>query len=392
MARFLSTQRPVTPLPYWVYYLVILGLTLIGLLTSLYLSISHYRVYTDIGYRSFCAISRAINCDTVSQSKFSVFMGLPVPIWGVIGYTVVLLLLPLAMGGKRDKTGVWPMLFVLSLLYSCYSVVLAFISTYFIQSYCIMCIVTYGVNFLILFYAWLIRKRFGGGKLMPSLATDTRLLWRNRGYVSSWLVPIVLLIFWAIPFFPKYWDLKPPAYAGNIATGLTSDGHPWIGAENPKLVITEYTDYLCFQCKKMHFYLRELIAKYPDKVRLIHRHFPMDRDYNPLVKEPFHIGSGKMALLAIAAAQEGKFWEANDYLFALAGKRKSIDIREFADRLGLKQDRMLKAVIDPQTIRMLQADIQQGLKLNISGTPGYVVDNQVYLGTIPADVLTAVVD
>ncbi|MBU3949567.1 MAG: hypothetical protein KJ826_15285 [Proteobacteria bacterium] len=43
-------------------------------------------MYTDIGYESFCAISKAINCDTVSQSPYSVFLGVPLAIWGVAGY------------------------------------------------------------------------------------------------------------------------------------------------------------------------------------------------------------------------------------------------------------------------------------------------------------------
>ena len=67
-----------------------------GLVDSVYLSISHYRVYTDIGYKSFCAISRTINCDTVSQSPFSIFLDVPVPVWGIIGYTFFLLLVAFA--------------------------------------------------------------------------------------------------------------------------------------------------------------------------------------------------------------------------------------------------------------------------------------------------------
>ena len=71
----------------------------------------------------------------------------------------------------------------------------------------------------------------------------------------------------------------------------------------------EFTDYLCFQCRKMHYYLRDLVARYPDKIRLVHRNYPMDHEFNPMVKEPFHVGAGKMALLAIHAAASGSFLE-----------------------------------------------------------------------------------
>jgi uncharacterized membrane protein len=72
------------PLPFQFYFLPVCSLVIVGLAASCYLAISHYRVYTDIGYSSFCAISKAINCDTVSQSPYSIFMELPVPIWGVL--------------------------------------------------------------------------------------------------------------------------------------------------------------------------------------------------------------------------------------------------------------------------------------------------------------------
>ena len=45
----------------------------------------------------------------------------------------------------------------------------------------------------------------------------------------------------------------------------------------------EFTDYQCFQCRKMHYYLRKLVARYPDKIRITHCSFPMDQEFNPLL-------------------------------------------------------------------------------------------------------------
>ena len=87
----IEKDKAIQPLPFAVYYFTVVFLTLAGLIVSLYLSYSHYRVYTDVGYKSFCAISKAINCDTVSQSAYSIFLGLPVPVWGIVGYIFFLL-------------------------------------------------------------------------------------------------------------------------------------------------------------------------------------------------------------------------------------------------------------------------------------------------------------
>jgi uncharacterized membrane protein len=81
-----NSSNPVIPLPFPVYFWTVVVLTGLGLADAVYLSISHYRVYTDIGFASFCAISRAINCDTVSQSPYSILWGAPVPVWGIFGY------------------------------------------------------------------------------------------------------------------------------------------------------------------------------------------------------------------------------------------------------------------------------------------------------------------
>ena len=56
----------------------------------------------------------------------------------------------------------------------------------------------------------------------------------------------------------------------------------------------------------MHYFLRHIIAKNPDKLQLVHKHFPMDHAFNPLIKTALHVGAGRIALLAIYAAKNSK--------------------------------------------------------------------------------------
>ncbi len=324
---FSGSQKPINPLPFPVYFGPLLALSLGGLADSIYLAISHYRVYTDIGYSSFCALSKSINCDTVSQSPYSILLGVPVPVWGVLGYLVFSLLLGLAWSERRRQKDGWALLQSIALLFSLYSLVLAFISTYYVHSYCIMCILSYGINLLLLFYTWLIRKRFRLPRLFTGLRREFSLLWHSFTARTACLVVLTFAIV-GMAAFPPYWSYAEPLPIHNLQTGMTEDGHPWIGALHPELEITEYTDYLCFQCRKMHRYLRKLVARYPDRIRLIHRHFPMDNAINPLVKEPFHVGSGKMAILALFAAEQGRFWQMNDALFDLAREQGELDLRD----------------------------------------------------------------
>ena len=385
-------NKKTTPLPFSIYFWTVCILALSGLMDSIYLSISHYRVYTDIEYRSFCAISKAINCDTVSQSPYSIFMGLPVPVWGIFGYTFFLSLLPLARMKDAEKKRIWSLLFLVALIFSSYSLILAFISTFIIHSYCIMCIVSYAISFLLLFYTWIIRRRFKGENIINGLKLDFTLL-RKKNAISLPILGIFLIGLLSVNLlFPSYWHISAPQLNSRISTGITENGYPWIGAEEPKLTIVEFADYQCFQCKKMHFFLRRLIEQHPDKIRLIHRHFPMDHHVNPIVKEPFHIGSGNMALLAIYASSKGKFWQMNDLLYAIVHTAKEINIKKLAEKVMLHPEELRHSINEPVIQKKLRHDIISGLKLQISGTPAYIIDNQVYKGQIPPETIMGVLN
>ena len=392
MPSIKAKKKEIRPFPFPVYFWTVVIFALAGLADSVYLSISHYRVYTDIGYKSFCAISRTINCDTVSQSPFSILLGIPVPVWGIIGYAFFLLWMPFAWRRGMERRRIWTILLLLSLGFSLYSVILAVITTFHIHSYCIMCILSYGINFFLLYYLWLMRKRFACEGIIKALRQDLDFLGTKKVRTGSVFLPFMIAAGLTVLFFPNYWTFEPPAQSAAIPTGTTEDGHPWIGAESPELVITEYADYLCFQCKKMHYYLRDLIAKHPDKIRLVHRHFPMDHEYNFIVKDPFHIGSGKMAILAVHAAAKGKFWQMNDVLFGVAGETHKVNIKDIATRTGLDYPELLSSTSDPKTLHQLKVDIWQGMKLRMTGTPSFLINGKVYQGQIPSEIFKKVLN
>jgi protein-disulfide isomerase/uncharacterized membrane protein len=385
-------KTQIKPLPFSVYFWVLAILALAGVLDAVYLSISHYRVYTDIAYKSFCAISRAINCDTVSQSAYSVLWGVPVAVWGIIGYFFFLLLLLFARTKAATHIRIWPLLFVLSLFFSLYSIILALISTFYIGSLCIMCIVSYAISFLLLYYTWLVRNRFKGDRISRGVRNDLQFLWRQKVLSTAVFSPFIAIVFLTLIFFPVYWSFEPPQLTANTPFGVTEDGHPWVGAENPEIVITEFADYLCFQCNKMHFYLRQLLVNHPGKIRIVHRHFPMDHTVNPLLKKPVHIGSGTLAKFAIYAGTRDKFWQMNDLLFGIARQLHEIDAKFLADKTGLNADALSRAVKNPAIGSRLKKDILDGLKLGVRGTPSFVINGNLYRGQIPAEVLTKILD
>ncbi len=380
-------KKPTTLFPFKYYYVPMVIIAIAGLANAVYLSISHYRVYTDIGYRSFCAVSKSINCDTVSQSVYSILLNVPVPIWGVFGYGFFLFLLLLAGFQKDTKDRIWPVLFWVACHFSIYGIVLAAISSFLIRSYCLMCIVSYMINFILMYYAWFINKRFGNDGLIRGFVKDLKYPFSLKKItvpvLTLFLISGCAMVLW----FPEYWHLKPAELSQNIPKGVTEDGHPWIGAENPELIIEEYSDYLCFHCRKMHYYLRAMIEANPDKIRLVHYHFPMDHKFNPLVTTPFHVGSGLLGILAIHATDHDKFWEANDMFLAVNAETGTVNVVEIASSLDLDEKEMIDSLNDYTILARLKGDIIKGLKLGITGTPGFVIDGILYQGQIPANVV-----
>jgi len=233
----------IVPLPFGVYFACFAILAAAGLFDSLYLAVSHYRVYTDVAYQSFCAVSKAVNCDTVSQSTYSILLGMPVPVWGVIGYLFLLLLLPFALSKDARHQRMWSIYFFLSLGYSLYSVILAVISTFYIRSYCLMCVLSYGINFSLVYFAWLIRKRFDTAGIIKGLKPDFTFLWQHRKKSMPVFALTLGIGFFLFIGIPTYWSFPAGNLSRDLPSGVTPEGYPWIGAATPEIEIMEFTDY-----------------------------------------------------------------------------------------------------------------------------------------------------
>lgn len=176
------------------------------------------------------------------------------------------------------------------------------------------------------------------------------------------------------------------------ARGITQDGNPWIGAENPEIEIYMFSDYQCFQCRKMHFFMRNLINKQHTRLRLIHMNFPMDKNLNPIVREDFHNGAGALAAIAEYAVAQNKFWEVNDLLFHVVFKDGVLDLKDLAKAVGVEAKTLAMAVNNRKYLSSVLKDITKGLKHSISGTPTFVINGQVYSSTLPVDVVNRLLD
>jgi protein-disulfide isomerase len=224
------------------------------------------------------------------------------------------------------------------------------------------------------------------------LKKDILFLWRPWKKQTTVLLIFLLAVLILPVIFPSYWSFSLPDISVEVSTGITEDGDPWIGAQDPELVITEYSDYMCFQCRKLHMYLRQIIAANPDKIRLVHRHFPMDPQFNPLLTGSFHPASGKLAIAAAYAALEDRFWQMNDLLYDIPKNVKSLDIRELAQKSGVSFEGLSAAPGIRPVYYKIKQDVLKGIELGVTGTPAYEIDGKLFEGRIPMAVIRKVLE
>ena len=86
----------------------------------------------------------------------------------------------------------------------------------------------------------------------------------------------------------------------------------------------------------------------------------------------------KKALLAEAAANQGKFVEMHDFLFdhpEIKGEDQSI--LKFAKELGVDMEEFEKDIMNPETLKKLIINKQRITKQNIYVTPSFVINNKL---------------
>ena len=116
----------------------------------------------DPDYQSFCAVSEGMNCETVALSRYSTVAGVPIAIWGIAGYSFVLILSILSLI-KRIRLPGPGLLVVMGVLMVGVGFYLIYVMHFLIKSFCILCIALDVINVAILVLAIIAaRARHGG--------------------------------------------------------------------------------------------------------------------------------------------------------------------------------------------------------------------------------------
>jgi uncharacterized membrane protein len=365
---------------------IIVGLAAAGVGLSIALTRLHASAHA--GETSFCSISATVDCDRVATSSYSVVLGIPVAVWGILGFAAIGALAASGLRARRPHAA-WPagLLVLLSGVAVAASLVLAGISKLAIGAWCLLCAGAWIVALATLVTAW---RSLPAAGLGAALRADWEAV-RARPGTSAALVAAAVAIVGALAAaYPRYW-VRPaaPAAARPAASPAppVSPGAPTPPAASPasplppgaELIV--YSDYLCPFCARAHEQERAFRATRPD-LRFTKRHFPLDSTCNTRVATQMHPGACELARAAICAEAQGRFDDMDDALYRRQGS--PVDA---ARRLGLDVGRFQACLTSREPDARLRRDIALGVQGGINALPSYVAEGRVFVGQLPPELL-----
>lgn len=163
-----------------------------------------------------------------------------------------------------------------------------------------------------------------------------------------------------------------------------------IGDPDAPITIVEFTDYQCPYCGR-HFQQTypQLLANYVDAglVRYVFKDFPLTS---------IHPQAFEAAEAARCAGEQNAYLEMHDVLFSRQSEWGVADAATlftgYAEELGLDADAFATCLSDGRYEGAIQADLEDGIQLGVTGTPGFFINGRFLSGAQPYAVFQQALD
>ena len=148
----------------------------------------------------------------------------------------------------------------------------------------------------------------------------------------------------------------------------------WEGAANADVTVVEFFDYACGYCRASLPDLAKLVGS-DAKVKIVYRELPI------LSEE-----SSDAAKVSLLAAERGQYMAYHKALYG-AGKVTRDTIVAAAAKAGISRAEAEAAIASSKYDAEIQSNIALAQKLQASGTPTFVIGDQVLNGAVGFDAL-----
>lgn len=165
------------------------------------------------------------------------------------------------------------------------------------------------------------------------------------------------------------------------------DGRAIKGPANAPITIVEYSDFECPYCSRGFQTIQEVLKNYPDKVRVVFKHLPLD----------FHPKAMPAAQYfeAIALQSPEKAYKWHDMIFEDQNSLKSKGeafMKDAARKVGADVKKIEEAIKGNKVQARIAADMEEAKKFEFSGTPGYLINGVSLKGAYPYSEFKVIID
>jgi len=172
--------------------------------------------------------------------------------------------------------------------------------------------------------------------------------------------------------------VPPPPFRSNV--GL--DG-PSRGAADAPITIVEFEDFQCPYCKKGQATLEQIVVRYKNRVRVVHRDFPL---------QPLHPASQKAHEAARCAEEQGKFWEYRELLYKNVPAAGPEQLNDYAAKVGVDVPAFKQCLDSGKFKTLVQKDETEGERLGVTGTPAFFINGRLLSGAQPENEFARVIE
>jgi protein-disulfide isomerase len=165
---------------------------------------------------------------------------------------------------------------------------------------------------------------------------------------------------------------------------LHNDGYSWVGG-NPEgdITLVEFMDYRCGYCRKAAPEVAKLLQA-DGNIRLIVKEFPILGEAS--------VFASRFAVATKQVAGDEAYEQVHDALIEISSELNEVTLRRLAEGLSLDADAILAAMDSDAVTDELRRTRALAQNLAISGTPTFVLGNQLLRGYLPADQMKILVD
>lgn len=168
------------------------------------------------------------------------------------------------------------------------------------------------------------------------------------------------------------------------AAAIFNDGYSFVGG-NPEgdITLVEFLDYRCGYCKKAHTEVAKLLET-DGNIRLIVKEFPILGEQSVL--------ASRFAVATKQVAGNDSYKALNDALMSFNGDVSVASLRRLASTFGLDADAIEARMNSDEVTREIAETRALAQALKISGTPTFVMQDELLRGYLPYDQMLAIVE